>query len=110
MYQTSDCLRIGVFPVKESVKSMDLTKDSQYLIATSTTFGVCIFNVMDGKEVKRLRVQGGDKSITCQMKQVEFALGDKKFLVLYDVKKTSFISIFDLKSVLEGNTEPEKCI
>jgi WD40 repeat protein len=68
MYNTTDCQRIGVFPVKESVKSMDVTKDSQYLIATATTFGVCIFNVFDGKELKKLRVTGADKTVTCQMK------------------------------------------
>jgi WD40 repeat protein len=48
MYNTYECTRIGVFKVKEAVKSIDVTKDSKYLLAAATTFGFCIFNATNG--------------------------------------------------------------
>lgn len=56
MYNTYDCTRIGVFPVKEAIKSMDVTKDSKYVLAAGTTFGFCIFNAMTGEEVQRFTI------------------------------------------------------
>ena len=32
MYDTYDCSRIGVLKVKEGIKSMDVTKNSNYVI------------------------------------------------------------------------------
>jgi WD40 repeat protein len=60
MYNTYDCSRIGVFNVKEAIKSMDVTKDSKYVLAAGTTFGFCIFNTMNGEEIVRtaLNVRG----------------------------------------------------
>ena len=40
MYNTYDQARLGIFHIKEACKSFDLTKDSKYLIAAATTFGV----------------------------------------------------------------------
>ena len=39
MYNTFDCSRIGVFNIKESCKSIDVSKDSKYLLAAATTLG-----------------------------------------------------------------------
>jgi WD40 repeat protein len=49
MYGTYDCARIGVFSIKEAVKSIDVSRDSKYLVAAATTFGYCIFDVNNGK-------------------------------------------------------------
>jgi translation initiation factor 3 subunit I len=94
MYETFGCSRLGLFDVKESCKSIDVSKDSRFLLAAATTVGYCIFNVNDGKELARGKVPG------FQTKQVEFALGDKQFLVMYDEKKRSFIRIFDFERAL----------
>jgi hypothetical protein len=82
MYNTEDCARLGVFKVKDAVKSFDLTKDSKYLIAIATTFGVHIFNVFDGELINKIKTPGSRK------KQVEFALGEKQYLVLSDIGST----------------------
>ena len=72
MYNTYDCTRVGVFSVKEAVKSIDVTKDSKYLLVAGTTFGFCIFNALNGEQMVRteLPVQN------IQAKHVEFAFGD----------------------------------
>lgn len=49
---------MGIFHIKEACKSFDLTKDSKYLIAAATTFGVQIFKVIDGSLVCKLEVPG----------------------------------------------------
>lgn len=56
MYNSYDCSRVGVFSVKEAVKSMDVTKDSKYILAAATTFGYCIFDVMNGNEIARVQL------------------------------------------------------
>jgi WD40 repeat protein len=48
MYNTYECSRVGVFNTKEACKSIDVSKDSKYVIAAATTFGVHIFSVLDG--------------------------------------------------------------
>jgi WD40 repeat protein len=58
MYKTYDCQRIGIFTVKEAVKSFDVTKDSKYLIAVATTFGACIYNVSTGALINKVKVPG----------------------------------------------------
>lgn len=60
MYNALDCSRVGVFNVKEAVKSIDVSKDTKYLLASSTTLGFCIFDVMTGdlKQKVQLPKQG----------------------------------------------------
>lgn len=56
MYNSYDCARIGVFYVREAIKSIDVTKDSKYLLAAGTTFGFCIFNTSNGEEIIRTAI------------------------------------------------------
>lgn len=105
MYNTYDCARIGVFNVKEAIKSIDVTKDSKYVLAAGTTFGFCIFNTMNGDELVRTTIPG--KS-TIQTKHIEFALGDNKFLIVYDHSKRSYVRIYDFKAALNKNADGEK--
>ena len=72
MYNTFDCTRVGVFNVKEAIKSIDVTKDSKYLLAAGTTFGFCIFNVMNGEQLQKITVPVSG----IQAKHIELALGD----------------------------------
>jgi WD40 repeat protein len=60
MYNTYDCTRIGVFNVKEAIKSCDVTKDSRYVLAAGTTFGFCIFNAHNGEELVRTVIPVGN--------------------------------------------------
>lgn len=106
MYSTYDCTRIGVFKVKEAVKSIDVSKDTKYLLAAATTFGYCIFNATTGEMLRRFEIPVEN----IQTKWIEFALGDKEFLVVYDHKKRSYIRIQDLKSALEGEKNPSSLV
>jgi endonuclease V-like protein UPF0215 family len=72
MYNTYDCSRVGVFNVKEAIKSMDVTKDTKYVLTAGTTFGFCIFNALDGKELVRTTIP----IPSIQAKHIEFAFGD----------------------------------
>ena len=104
MYSSYDQSRIGVFSLKEAIKSMDVTKDSKYVLAAGTTFGFCIFNTMNGEELARVQIPVRN----IQTKHVEFALGDSKFLIVFDHNKRSYIRVYDLKSALAGKVECEK--
>jgi hypothetical protein len=96
MYNTYDCARVGVFNVKEAIKCMDVTKDSKYVLAAGVTFGFCIFNTMNGEELVRTSLP--TKNI--QTKHIEFALGDQKFLIVFDHMKRSYIKVYDFKQAL----------
>lgn len=48
MYRTYDCLRVGVFNIKEACKSIDISKNSKWLIAAATTYGVYVYNTENG--------------------------------------------------------------
>lgn len=43
MYTAKDSARIGVFDVQEACKSFHITKDSNYLLASATTYGFILF-------------------------------------------------------------------
>lgn len=60
MYDTHQCVRTGVFDVQSACNSIDLTKDSKYLLATSVD-GAFIFNVADGSTAAKLTVPGNRK-------------------------------------------------
>jgi WD40 repeat protein len=104
MYNTYDCARVGVFNVKEAIKSMDVTKDSRYVLAAGVTFGFCIYNTLNGEEL--IRTQVPVRNI--QTKHIEFAQGDQQFLILYDHNKRSYIRVYDFKKALQKNVDGEK--
>ena len=106
MYNTYDCARIGVFKVNEACKSIDVTKDSKYLLAAATTFGYIIFDTHNGNIISRVELP--QKGI--QTKHVEFALGDDKFLIVYEQKRKSFVRIQDMKSALHGENTSDAIV
>lgn len=89
MYNAFDCSRVGVFAVKEAVKSIDVTKDTKYLLASSTTQGFCLFECMTGVLKSKIVIPRSN----IQVKYVEFALGDEQFLVVYEHQRRSYIRI-----------------
>ena len=60
MYDTFQCVRTGQFDVQSACTSIDVTKDSKYLLATSVD-GVIIFNVKDGTTAASMSVPGNRK-------------------------------------------------
>jgi translation initiation factor 3 subunit I len=40
-----------VFNVKEACRSIDLTKDSKYVVAAATTVGMNLYDISNGKMV-----------------------------------------------------------
>ena len=56
MYNTFKCDRIGQFDVKAACNSIDVTKDSKYLLATQTTFGVYVFKIEDGSLLGKIKM------------------------------------------------------
>merc|ERR1712166_185529 len=58
MFNTKQCERIGVFDTKEACRSIDITKDSKYLIASPTTIGFQVYTVADGKMIRQVQVPG----------------------------------------------------
>ena len=71
--------------MSDAVKSIDVTKDSKYLLAAGTTFGFCIFDTFNGEELVKTVIPVQN----IQTKHVEFSFGDQKFLILYDHAKKS---------------------
>ena len=53
-------MRTGQFDVQSACTSIDITKDSKYLLATSVD-GVIIFNVKDGTTAASMSVPGNRK-------------------------------------------------
>lgn len=58
MYNTFLLERVGLFQINDSCKSIDVTKDSKYLLATATTKGVKIFDTTNGDQVAEINVPG----------------------------------------------------
>lgn len=48
MYDTYMLERKGCFQIKDSCKSIDITKDSKVLLAAATTTGVKMFDITNG--------------------------------------------------------------
>ena len=57
MYNTKDLARIGVFNINQACKSIDVSKDSKYLLAAATTLGVHIYSVHDGQLLVKVPVE-----------------------------------------------------
>lgn len=98
MYDTYQCVRTGQFDVLSACNSIDVTKDSKYVLATCVD-GVIVFNVADGSIAAKLNVPGNLKT------HVKLSFGDKQFLLIYVDKKITYIRIYDLNQVL--NSSPE---
>lgn len=91
MYETFQLIRIGVFHIKEACRSIDLTKDSKYLLAAATTVGFQIYDVKTGQRLKEVNVPGVNS------KMVALAYGDKQVMVLFqDSEQLSNIRIYNL--------------
>ncbi|CDW80688.1 eukaryotic translation initiation factor 3 subunit i-like [Stylonychia lemnae] len=103
MYNSYDQSRVGVFNVNQAVKSIDVSKDTKYLLASSTTEGYQIFDCMTGQLISKIAIPRS----SIQVKHVEFALGDQQFLVVYEHAKRSYIRIQDTASALKGQTNPD---
>lgn len=101
MYNAYDSSRIGVFNINEACKSIDVSKDSKLLIAAATTYGVNIYSTENGELKTKVEVPG------IQTKYTEFALGDKQFLVMYDLEKRSYIRVFDTNKALRNEYTKE---
>jgi len=71
MYETFQLIRIGVFKINEACRSIDLTKNSKYLLAAATTVGFQIYDVKSGQRLKEVNVPGVNS------KMVALAYGDK---------------------------------
>ena len=99
MYRTYDHLRVGNFVIKDACKSIDLSKDSKWMIAAGTTKGVFIYSIEDGSLKSQVKVP------SILTKQVEFNTEDKKYLVVHDDKKKSFVKIYDFADSLENKDQ-----
>lgn len=69
MYDTFQCVRTGQFDVQSACNSIDVTKDSKYVLATSES-GIIVFNTKDGSKVAEFSIPGYRKM------QVTLAFGD----------------------------------
>lgn len=93
MYDTYQCVRTGLFDVGSACTSIDVTKDSKYLLATAVE-GVIVFNVKDGTRAAAINVPGNRKM------QLGLSFGDKQFFLIYMDKRMTMIRIYDLATVL----------
>ena len=56
MYNTYLLERIGCFQIKDSCKSIDVTKDSKLLLAAATTVGIKIYDTSNGDQKAELKI------------------------------------------------------
>jgi translation initiation factor 3 subunit I len=98
MYETLQLVRTGVFKINEACRSIDLTKDSKYMIAAATTVGVQIYDIKTGERKVSVQVPG------VNAKMVSLSFGDKMVMCLYEFEKRSYIRIFDMQECFAGNT------
>lgn len=97
VYDTYQCIRTGQFDVNSACTSIDVTKDSKHVLATSVD-GVIIFNVKDGSKAAEFSIPGNRKI------QVQLSFGDSKFFVIYMERKLTYIRIYEMSNVLSGAT------
>ena len=100
VYDTYQCVRTGQFDVLSACNSIDVTKDSKYVLATCVD-GVIVFNVADGSIAAKLNVPGNLKT------HVKLSFGDKQFLLIYVDRKVTNIRIYDFATVLSAGPNPE---
>lgn len=99
MYDTHQLVRIGVFKVNESCRSIDVTKNSKYVVASATTVGINVYDIKTGKLTSQVNVPG------LHSKQVSLSFGDDLCFCLHDVEKRSYIRIFNMAEVMAGTSE-----
>lgn len=78
IYDTYQCVRTGIIDIQSAVRSIDVTKDSKYLLATAVVDGVFVFDVKTGAKVAEVKVPGN------YTHQCGLAFGDKQFFVMYN--------------------------
>lgn len=98
MYETNQLMRIGVFKINEACRSIDLTKNSKYMIAAATTVGVQVYDIKTGERLHAVQVPG------VNAKMVSLSFGDNMVMCLYEFEKKSYIRIFNMDDILSGNT------
>lgn len=89
MYETNQLVRIGVFKIASACRSIDVTKDSKYLIAAATTTGILIFDTKTGEKKATVKVPG------VNTKMVGLSYGDRLLMCLYENDKKSYIRVFN---------------
>jgi hypothetical protein len=102
MYRTSDGEVVGKFEDKGASKSFDITYDSEYIVATFSGCGVSVFKCETGDKVASIEYEGSEMA-----KYVEFAYGDKDFVVYTYFKDNHKIKLYDFKSVLQSKAGPK---
>lgn len=81
-----------------------MTKDSKLLFATATTKGVKVYDSGNGDLLAEMAMPG------ILTKKVELSYSDKQFMVVYeDIKRESFIRIFNVKDTLEHGKKDGCC-
>lgn len=95
MYDTYQCIRAGQFDVASACTSIDVTKNSKYVLATSVD-GVIVFNVSDGTVAARINVPGNRKI------QVKLSYGEKYFFLIFMDKQVTYINIYDFQQVINS--------
>jgi len=100
MYETHLLERKGQFQINDSCKSIDVTTDSKYLLATANTRGVKIFSTKNGDLISDIITPG------IQRKLVLLSYSNTKFIVVSEEPgKQSCIRIYDMKAALEWGTK-----
>ena len=107
MYRSSDCARIGVFHIREACKGFDISADSKYVITASTNFGVQVFNTMNGAKLVEMKLPS---DMPKQVKSTFFSLGDKMYLVAYELDKMSYVDVYDFQKTMSGKDTKEALI
>lgn len=97
MYETFQLVRVGVFKIGEACRSIDLTKDSKYMIAAATTVGVQFYDTSSGRRVCEVKVPGVNSKL------VSLSFGDTQVMCLYDHEKRSYIRVFNVAECLKGS-------
>jgi translation initiation factor 3 subunit I len=104
MYHTSDCRRLGVFPIGVACKSIDVSKDSKMLLASSTTEGFLLFDTNGGKQLAKVKVP------SLRHSHVSFSFSDQYILVVSEEKGKdgkSTIRVYKTEECLAGNENIE---
>ena len=103
MYNTESLERVGLFQINDSCKSMDVTKNSKYLLANATTRGVKIFDTTNGDQVAEVPVPGIITRTVC------LSYSDQYFALVYEGNRgVSQMRIFEMSEVLAFGTKEGK--
>jgi len=102
MYETFQLVRIGVFKINEACRSIDITKDSKYLIVSATTVGLQFYDIGTGRRLHEVKVPGVNSKI------VALNYGDTEVLCLYDHEKRSYIRSYKVADILSSGTNAPK--